>query len=312
MNTQMISQIQTHIKGFAGLNESMSNHTTFGIGGSASLMIFPIDKQDLIGILKFINKHDLPKYFIGSGSNLLVSDNGFDGIVISLKKTFKKLSFLPDLSFIAETGVMLGTLVKQAIQHGITGLESMIGVPGTVGGALIMNAGAYGSEISNLLISASTLTVAGEEKEYSIDDLIFSYRSSSFIKNEIIISASFQGKYGTNEIIQNARHIASGNRKSTQPLKFRSAGSIFKNHQDFAAGYLIDKCGLKGTRCGGAEISPKHANFIVNHGSATSGDVVELIRIAQREVQRQFDIKLDLEIELLGFKDEIMKELHYD
>lgn len=312
MNAQLISQLQSHLRGFTRINESMSRHTTFGIGGSTSCMVFPKDKKDLIWILKFIKTHDIPKYFIGSGSNLLVSDQGFDGIVISLKKTFKELSFFPDLSFIAETGVMLGTLVKKAIQHGITGLESMIGVPGTVGGALVMNAGAYGSEISNLLTSASTLNVEGDEKKYSIEDLIFSYRSSSFIKNEIIISASFQGEYGENESIVNARNTASENRKSNQPLKFRSAGSIFKNPQDFAAGYLIDKCGLKGTRSGGAEISPKHANFIVNHGNATSGDVLELVRIATREVRRQFDVKLDLEIELLGFDDEVMRELHYD
>ena len=174
-------------------------------------------------------------------------------------------SLTKNLKIIAESGVMLGTMVKKAISSNIIGLESLIGVPGTLGGALIMNAGAYGSEISNYFIEAKTMEFNGKIKTYKISDIIFSYRHSNFPKNEILIEASFQCKKGNKEKIQKDRIRASQSRKIHQPLKFRSAGSIFKNPSNkIAAGYLIDQAGLKGTTKGGACISNKHANFILN------------------------------------------------
>ena len=197
---------------------------------------------------------------------------------------------------------MLGKMVKETIKRNLTGLESMIGVPGTLGGALVMNAGAFGGEISNCLDTINVMTMEGEIKTYKQNEIDFSYRHSTFPTDEILVSAAFTLKEIPKEKIQSQRAQASQGRKDTQPLKFRSAGSVFKNPKpDLAAGYLIDQAGLKGTRQGDAEISPKHANFFVNHGQAKATDVVTLIRLTKKTVKEKFDVKLDLEIKTLGF-----------
>ena len=184
----------------------------------------------------------------------------------------------------------------------------MIGVPGTLGGALMMNAGAFGSEISNCLENVDVMTLTGEIKQYSVKDIDFHYRHSSFKKDEIIMSANFVLKKATKQEIMNKRATASAGRKETQPLRFRSAGSLFKNpKKDVAAGYLIDKAGLKGTHRGDAEISEKHANFFVNHGKANAEDIVFLIRLARKTVEKKFGINLELEVKTLGFKPEIFE-----
>ena len=291
------------------LNESMKKHTTFGIGGNAACYVYPNSQIELSELLSYCHKNEISVFFAGSGSNLLVSDDGFDGVVISLQKTFKSLDISNDGIIKADSGVMLGNMVKNAIRENIKGLESLIGVPGTLGGALIMNAGAYGSEISNYLDTATTITMTGEVKKYMKGDIEFSYRDSTFPKDEILVDATFVCEKGEPENIQIQRGIASQKRKDNQPLKFRSAGSIFKNpNSEFAAGQLIDKAGLKGHRSGNAEISTKHANFIVNLGDALADDVIKLIRLAQQEVATQFDVKLELEVRLLGFSTTIQQE----
>ena len=170
----------------------LSKYTTFGIGGNADCLFYPKDESELSELLQYSNENNIPLEFIGSGSNLLVSDEGFNGIVISLRKTFKKLLIKSNAHIIAQSGVMLGTMVKKASEKQISGLESLIGVPGTLGGALIMNAGAFGSEISNYFIKARAMTKQGKIKSYTKNDLIFSYRYSSFPKNEILIEAEFK------------------------------------------------------------------------------------------------------------------------
>ena len=181
-------------------------------------------------------------------------------------------------------------------------MESLVGVPGTVGGALYMNAGAYKDEISNYFHSALLLDKSGQEKVYSRNEIKFSYRYSSFPEDEILIKAIFHYKYGDTKTITANKKIASNKRKETQPLKYRSAGSIFKNpSEEIAAGYLIDQAGLKGMKIGGAEISEKHANFIINKGGAKSKDIISLIEIIKKEVLNKFNIQLKLEIKLLGF-----------
>ena len=283
-------------------NESMKKHTTFGIGGKVRILIYPQDLNELIQIIKTINKNKIKFHFIGSGSNLLVGDKNLKCIIVSLKKTFKKILFNNNTVNV-EAGVMLGTLVKELNKRDITGYESLIGVPGTVGGALIMNAGAFGSEISNNFISARTITNNGIIKEYDYKKIIFSYRESSFPKNEILIDALFKCKKGNNKKINERKMASSKERKEKQPLKYRSAGSIFKNpSQKIAAGYLIDKANLKGFQIGGAQISEKHANFIINTGNASSNDVIELINIIKKKVYMLFKIKLELEIKLIGIK----------
>jgi UDP-N-acetylmuramate dehydrogenase len=207
---------------------------------------------------------------------------------------------------------MLGTMVKQAMAAEIGGLESLIGVPGTVGGALIMNAGAFGSEISKYFEEAKTMTIEGDTKSYKKGEIEFSYRHSTFPKNEILLEATFQCKRGKPAEILKDRKVASDGRKSNQPLKFRSAGSIFKNPSDsLAAGYLIDKTGLKGTERGGAAISEKHANFIVNMGDATAADVLYLIKLAKKYVAKKFHINLELEVKLIGFPKSMTQDIYY-
>jgi len=293
-------------------DEPLSKYTTFGIGGPAQCMVYPENRNELSILLKYANKNKIPAIFIGSGSNILVWDTGFNGFVISLRKTFKELNIKQNHQIIAESGVMLGTMVKEAIRFQIGGLESLIGVPGTLGGALIMNAGAFGKEISIYFEKAKTMTFEGNIKIYSKLDIEFSYRHSTFPKDEILIEATFNCKKGDPDKILEDRKAASEGRKSNQPLRFRSAGSIFKNPSDtLAAGYLIDRTGLKGTKHGGASISEKHANFIVNLGEATAADVFHLIKLAKHKVAEKFNINLELEVKLIGFPKTMIQDIGY-
>ena len=288
-------------KGIFLKDEAMTRHTSYGIGGPAKAYIIPKDEDDLSNILQFANKYHISTHFVGSGSNLLVSDKGIDGLVITLGKALKHFEIKGTTVF-AESGVMLGKMVKECISCHLSGVESLIGVPGTLGGALVMNAGAFGGEISNYLKRVKVMTMSGEEKYYKPGDIKFSYRKSTFPMDEIVISAEFELVQSDAETIANKRSVASGGRKASQPLKFRSAGSVFKNPSEGAAGYYIDQAGLKGTKVGNAEISTHHANFFVNHGNAKASDIVELIRIAKKTVNEQFGIMLELEVKTLGFK----------
>jgi len=300
-----MAELRKTVKGSLLENEPMSKHTSYGIGGPAWAYITPKDKNDLHRILQFAMEYEIPVYFVGSGSNLLVSDDGIDGIVITLGKSFTHLE-IHDENVYAETGVMLGKMVKECIKRNLSGLESMIGVPGTLGGALIMNAGAFGGEISNCLERVEVMTLSGETKFYYAKEIEFSYRHSTFKEDEILIASYFKLNEISTEEIQEKRNSASQGRKANQPLRFRSAGSVFKNPKpDLAAGYLIDQAGLKGTRSGDAEISEKHANFFVNHGQASASDIAKLIRIARKEVEEKFDVMLELEIKTLGFKEDV-------
>ncbi|CUV10276.1 UDP-N-acetylenolpyruvoylglucosamine reductase [hydrothermal vent metagenome] len=293
--------LNTMTKGSFLKDEAMAKHTSYRIGGPANAYITPRDKDDLSQILQFANQHGIATYFVGSGSNLLVADEGIDGLVITLGKSLKRLEITGATVF-AESGVMLGKMVKECISRNLSGVESMIGVPGTLGGALVMNAGAFGGEISNYLKHVTVMEMDGQEKQYQPGDISFSYRHSTFPDDEIVISAEFELIQSDKETVQEKRAVASGGRKATQPLKFRSAGSVFKNPKEGAAGYYIDQAGLKGTKVGDAEISPIHANFFVNHGKAKASDVVALIRLARETVHDKFGIMLDLEVKPLGFK----------
>ena len=306
MNQSDIDNIQPMIQGDLLLNEPMHKHTTFGIGGNVSCYIMPKTINELKKVLKYSSKNNIKTFFMGSGSNILVSDLGYNGIIISLKRTFKTLEIKEDATINSDSGVMLGSMVKKATSKGIKGMESLVGVPGTVGGALYMNAGAYDHEISNYFESAILLDQFGNEKIYKKKDVKFGYRYSSFPKNEILIKATFKYHKGNPETILKKKKTASLSRKTSQPLKYRSAGSIFKNPEKKSpAGYLIDKSGLKGLTIGGAQISDKHANFIINKGNAKADDVIQLIKVAKQTVFEKYNIKLDLEIKLLGEFDVI-------
>jgi len=281
------------------INEPMKKHTTFGIGGPVDFLILPTDNSQISNIIKSINNNNIKFCFLGSGSNILISDEGIRGAVISLKKSSKKIIF-KDSTVFAECGVMLSALVQEIHKHNITGFETLMGVPGTLGGALIMNAGAFGSEISNNLLFVNAIDINGNIKKYFVEDIEFSYRNSNFSENEILIDALFKCETDSEKLINDKKNIASNQRKKTQPLTYKSAGSIFKNPENIAAGYLIDKAGLKGMQIGEARISEKHANFIVNPGNAKCEDVLSLIKIIKNKILKLYGIELELEIKIIG------------
>tara|TARA_B100000073_G_scaffold186758_1_gene154628 strand:+ start:35 stop:961 length:927 start_codon:yes stop_codon:yes gene_type:complete len=299
----LITKIKNNAKGTVLKNELMSKHTSYGIGGEVLAYIRPFDKYELIKIIKLIKKNNSKFYFIGSGSNLLVNDKKINAYIITPAKALN--SFHIDNNIItAESGVMLGKIVKESIKNNLTGLECLCGVPGTLGGALMMNAGAWGAEISNYLLSVDVISNNGEIKTLYPNDIEFSYRYSSFSSNEFILSAKFKLKKASRAKINEKKRIASKGRIKSQPLKFRSAGSVFKNpHTKLAAGLLIDKVGLKGSRYGNAEISEHHANFFVNHGNAKASDIAKLIKLSRKKVYDRFGIMLELEIKTIGFSD---------
>ena len=305
MIKSIMNKINNETSSLCLMNESLKKHTTYGIGGPADLMIFPKSKQDLIKVIEIINENKLQLTILGSGSNVLVSDNGIRGAVISLKNSLKKIEVVDNILY-AECGTMLGKIVKHAVKNDLIGLENLNGVPGTLGGALIMNAGAWGGEISENLIHVEVINSKSEIKRILKKDLNFSYRKSSFNKDDILLSAKFILKKANKDIIKENFIEAQSGRKKSQPLNKRSAGSLFKNPKDNSAGKLLDDAGLKGLSIGDAKISDKHANFFINDGDASSSDMLMLIKKAHQEVKEQFNVNLSLEVKLMGFnKDEI-------
>ena len=301
----VMNEINNKTASLCLMNESLKKHTTYGIGGPADLMIFPKSKQDLIKVIEIINKNKIQLTILGSGSNVLVSDNGIRGAVISLKNSLKKIE-VDDNILYAECGTMLGKIVKHAVKNNLIGLENLNGVPGTLGGALIMNAGAWGGEISENLIHVEIMNSKSEIHKIQKKDLNFSYRQSSFNKDDILLSAKFNLKKADKDIIKENFIEAQSGRKKSQPLNKRSAGSLFKNPKNNSAGKLLDEAGLKGLSIGDAKISEKHANFFINDGDASSRDMLMLIKKAHKEVKDKFNVNLSLEVKLMGFKaDEI-------
>ncbi len=297
-----LNELKKMITGKIMKNEPMANHTSYGIGGPTLAFIKPKSINDLHMIKSFAKKHQVPVNCIGSGSNLLVSDEGINSFVISLEKSFKKILFDENKCYVG-AGVKLSKLVKECIKQNLGGLETLIGIPGTLGGALIMNAGAFGNEISNYLTAIELLNSNGVVEQVSANEIEFGYRSSTINKDDIILNAEFQLKKVSETEIRKNRDQANLSRKSTQPLKSRSAGSVFKNPKDFAAGYLIDQAGLKGKSIGGAIVSDIHANFIINQANAKAEDVVQLIKLIRNAIYKKYSIVLELEITTLGFPE---------
>ena len=308
MIKNIINKINSKTSSLCLIDEPLKKYTTYGIGGPAELMIFPKNKRDLINTIKIINDNKMELTILGSGSNILVSDNGIKGAVISLKKTLKNVEVSGN-NLYAECGARLGKIVRLAVKNNLIGLENLNGVPGTLGGALIMNAGAWGGEISENLVCVELINSKNEIKKISKNDINFSYRKSSFDKNDILLSADFNLKKAKEDIISENFVKAQTGRKNSQPLNKRSAGSLFKNPKNNSAGKLIDDAGLKGYSIGDAKISEKHANFFINDGKASSNDMLKLIKKAHDTVKEQFSIKLELEVKLMGFEENEIERL---
>lgn len=296
------------------LDEPMKNHTSFRIGGTADIFLRPISTDEIEIIMTCIKRHDVPYVFLGNGSNVLVSDEGFRGVVVQVSKACSKIEIvdttgynmlgynIPENSLIlsVNAGTSFSAIGQFALEHELTGFEALAGIPSTMGGGLVMNAGAYGTEISDILDDALIIT----ETELLIlnkNELELSYRHSNILEKEYwVLAVCLQLQKGNREEIERKMKEFSKKRRETQPLNYPSAGSTFKRPEGHFAGKLIEDCGLKGKRIGDAMVSEKHAGFLVNVGEASGADMYALICLCQEVVKREFGISLELEVKLIG------------
>ncbi|NLV17457.1 MAG: UDP-N-acetylmuramate dehydrogenase [Syntrophomonadaceae bacterium] len=281
-------------------DEPMNNHTTFGIGGPADVMAMPENLQEIRSLIQWAQSNDLPFMVIGGGSNLIVRDGGIRGLVIKLASNFDK-TWIHDLQIRAQSGIKLSRLAELAADHGLAGLEFAEGIPGNLGGAVNMNAGAYDGEFSQVVSGATVLTVSGEILYLNSEELEFGYRSTRIQKtNDIIVEVNLQLRREDKAVIQQRMQEFSRRRWEKQPLEYPSAGSIFRRPAGRFVGPMIENLGLKGFRIGGAKISAKHAGFIINCGQATARDVLELIGIIKQRVMAEYGIELVTEPLVVG------------
>lgn len=284
-------------------NESMKKHTTFRIGGQVDYYIFPDNETSLMQILILLEQNDLPYHILGRGSNLIVDDEDFHGAIINLDRTLNDYSFEPNGVLVAQAGCSIIHLSAEAANRSLSGLEFAYGIPGSIGGGLYMNAGAYKSNLSEILLEVCVLKdrkVCWITKE----ELDYSYRHSSFQnhKDWIILAGKFQLQKKDSQSIRSLMESRRERRMNTQPLNMPCAGSVFRNPQEKAAWQIIDELGLRGHQIGGAKISEKHSNFIVNeNGSAKCQDVLDLINLVKRRAKEEFNIDLRPEIEYISW-----------
>lgn len=281
------------------INEPMSRHCSFHIGGTAGMLIKPSTIKELTDILAFLKANDIRFKIIGAGTNLLITDNHIDAVII--QTTGLSDIRITDNILYAECGCSMSRAAVSAYNNALTGMEFAHGIPGTIGGGVYMNAGAYGGEISQILLSTEYIDSNGNIHEISNKDHMFSYRHSIFVDNpsNIILSAKFQLSCGNKDEIKDKMDDLHFRRKDKQPLEYPSAGSSFKRPQGYFAGALIEECGLKGCTIGGAQVSEKHAGFIINIGNATCSDVLKLIDHIKTEVYNKHGIMLECEPEFL-------------
>ena len=281
-------------------DEPMSRHTTFRIGGPADYFVTPKDKGEIKKIIKFCRKEQVPFYVIGNGSNLLVGDRGYRGVIIQIFKQMSKIE-VDGEQIMAQAGALLSKLAAAALDASLTGFEFASGIPGTLGGALRMNAGAYGGEMKQVVLSADVLTPAGDFITLSVDELEMGYRTSIISKNDyVVIDALLQLKKGNKEEIKAQMADLREKRVSKQPLEYGSAGSTFKRPEGYFAGKLIDDAGLRGFRVGDAQVSEKHCGFVINRGNATAAEVRELMQIVSERVEEKFGVRLQPEVRCIG------------
>ncbi|WP_027414495.1 UDP-N-acetylmuramate dehydrogenase [Aneurinibacillus terranovensis] len=281
-------------------NEPLANHTTWKIGGPADILIEPTDKVALSRSMKIVHKYQVPWQVLGRGSNVLVRDGGIRGVVYKLANGFSHLSFQDDEVY-AGAGYSFIRLAVMAGKEGLTGLEFAGGIPGTVGGAVYMNAGAHGSDVSRILKYAEVLLDNGEVMQMTPESLAFSYRTSVLQKTRgIVTEAVFKLAHGDRKEIARQMATHKDRRRLTQPLTMPCAGSVFRNPPGDHAGRLIESSGLKGFTLGGAQVSEKHANFIVNRGNATAQDVLNLMEHVMDVVEEKFHVRLVPEVLVVG------------
>lgn len=286
------------------LNEPMKEHTSFKIGGPAQFFIKISKIEELKEILKFSKDNKISLTIIGNGSNVLVLDQGISGIVIKLElKEIQINKLQEEIEVIVDSGVPLGLLAQKLLKEEITGFEELSGIPGTIGGAILMNAGAHGKEMKDLVTEITAIDHDGTIYKFTNEEAQFKYRYSKFSEGKyIILQTKLILKKGNKEEIKEKMDEYAQYRKEKQPIEYPSAGSAFKRGEDFITAKLIDESGLKGYQIGGAQISEKHAGFIINKGNATAQDVLDLVKYIQDTIYEKFKKKIELEIKILGEK----------
>ena len=282
------------------VDEPMSRHTTFRIGGPVRVMALPKTEEEAVKAVQVALRHEVQPFYMGNGSNLLVSDQGYEGFILKLVDGLGTLE-ADGTTLNAGSGVLLSRLSSFAMDKGLTGLEFAHGIPGSVGGAVTMNAGAYDSDMSTLVREVRCLTAEGELQALPARDLDFSYRHSAFSDGgRLILGATLELRPGSEGDIRALMDDLGSRRRHKQPLDLPSAGSIFKRPKGYYAAALIDECGLKGTTVGGAQVSKKHAGFIVNMDKATCADVLQLAELVRETVLRETGVAMELEVRTLG------------
>lgn len=279
------------------IDEPMSKHTTFKIGGNARLMLFPESEEQTASVIKECRADSIRYIVIGNGSNLLVSDDGIDAVVIQMGKGMSQVKLIDDETIYAQAGAQLMKVCRFALENGLSGLEFAYGIPGSCGGAAFMNAGAYGGEMRDVLYRCDHIDENGNMGFLEGDDLKLSYRHSAYYDNSCIVTGLYMRlkKDNPNDIKARMEDFLS-RRKDKQPLEYPSAGSTFKRPEGYFAGALIEECNLKGMKQGGAQVSTKHAGFVINTGGATCKDVLELCRKVSETVKEQKGVNLEMEI----------------
>ena len=281
-------------------NEKLCNHISFKVGGPCPLLIEPGNEKQLKDILKLIKETKTPYTILGNGTNVLVLDEGLDKVVVKIGDEMTSLSLEGEDVICCSAGTKVVTLCKFALENSLSGLEFAYGIPGTCGGAVFMNAGAYGGEVKDVITEITYLTPDLKLKTMPVEEAEFSYRYSAFKKSGcIVVSAKFKMKKAPKEEIKAAMNDFLSRRKDKQPLEYPSAGSTFKRPEGYFAGALIEQCGFKGKYLGGAQISDKHAGFLINKNNATAKDILDLINLTQETVKKETGVTLEPEVIIL-------------
>ncbi len=282
------------------LRERMSEHTTFRIGGEADCFIELENKEQLLKVQKYLTAIEEPFFILGNGSNILVSDEGYRGVILQIGRKMSQIR-VEGSRMIAGAGALLSQVAKAALAHGLTGLEFACGIPGTVGGGVVMNAGAYGGEMSQVVTEVTVTSRDGEVLILDNESMEFGYRTST-IKNHpfVVTEVAFELEGGDRQLIQEKMEDLAARRREKQPLEYPSAGSTFKRPEGYFAGELIMKAGLRGFQIGGARVSDKHCGFVVNTGRATAADVKDVVDEIRERVKDMFHVELQPEIVFLG------------
>lgn len=282
-------------------DELMKKHTTFRVGGPADWLVTPTEEEQIREVVNLLRTENIPYYVMGNGSNLLVGDKGYRGVIIQLGKNLSQIRMTEEGVLYAQAGALLSKIAAEALAQSLTGFEFASGIPGTLGGAVMMNAGAYGGEMKHVLKDALALTANGELRVLPVEQMALGYRTSIFAQNgDIVLSAQIRLQEGSTEEIRAYMDELKEKRITKQPLEYPSAGSTFKRPEGYFAGKLIEDTGLRGFQVGGAQVSEKHCGFVINKEQATAADILSLIEQVSDRVEAKFGVRLEPEVKRIG------------